>query len=151
MLKDHTVHKVGATVNINSLKTSPQCANVWIGNKVGPTLIKYRFPSASSFSFARGKLPFPNPPANPILSSPPPSPSIPSTRIRRLALASLSLAMAGSDRAQGMTLRAAGGLLAPGCEENEGRGPDGARQDPASLWEPPPPAAAGAGDAHLHR
>ena len=60
-----------------------------------------------------------------------------------MALASLSLAMAGSDRAQGMTLRAAGGLLAPGCEENEGRGPDGARQDLASLWEPPPPAAAG--------
>ena len=69
MLKDHTVHKVGATVNINSLKTSPQCANVWIGNKVGPTLIKYRFPSASSFFFARGKLPFPNPPANPIQSA----------------------------------------------------------------------------------
>ena len=33
------------------------------------TLIKYRFPSASSFSFARGKLTFPNPPANPIQSA----------------------------------------------------------------------------------
>lgn len=37
------------------------------------------------------------------------------------------------------TLRAAGGLLAPGCEENEAWGPDGAKQDPACLWEPPPP------------
>jgi len=44
MLKDHTVHKVGATVNINSLKTSPQCANDWIGNKMGPYVNKISLP-----------------------------------------------------------------------------------------------------------
>ncbi|KAG2629085.1 hypothetical protein PVAP13_3KG400601 [Panicum virgatum] len=53
-----------------------------------------------------------------------------------LGAATPAAAGAGDAHLHGST---AGGLLAPGCEENEAWGPDGAKQDPGCLWEPPPP------------